>query len=112
MKNLKQFLLGSFTNDKAGASARKLTAFVLTLCYVGAFCIYCNSLILGLIWATAIFIDVLIVTLCGAAFFLGLISFTQLLLLKNGKTETTHNETTIFSDSSTSTSNELQNDKV
>lgn len=109
MSAIKDFIVGSFTNDKAGASARKLTAFTLVVCYVSAFIIYCHCLINSTKWATDVFIEVLIITLCGAAFFLGLISVTQLIQLKNGKNESTHNEvTTVISDSSSSNPNELQ----
>jgi hypothetical protein len=109
MQAIKDFIAGSFTNDKAGASARKLTAFALVVCYVSAFVIYCHCLINSTKWATDVFIEVLIVTLCGAAFFLGLISVTQLIQLKNGKNESANNQvTTANPDSSSSNPSELQ----
>jgi len=71
-------LVKSFNTEKGGFAARKLTAFALMVCIA---------------WIHYLFVDTnnaieaLIIDLVGVAFFLGLVSFTQILELKNGKKE-------------------------
>lgn len=77
-------LLDSFNNSNAGWSARKLTAFTMTALATGAIFIWYYELILDAVWATSIYTQILIILLVAAAFFLGLITFTQILELKNG----------------------------
>jgi hypothetical protein len=70
-------LLNSFNNVKnVGFSGRKLTAFTFVACIV----------YIHYIWGiyNAFTVEILICDIVGAAFFLGLISFTQILELKNG----------------------------
>ena len=66
----------SFNNHELGASARKLTAFALMVCI--AFIHYKQ---LNENNAT----EFLIIDLCGVFLALGLVTFSQLIELKNGK---------------------------
>jgi hypothetical protein len=108
MEKITEWLKSSFNNDNQGASARKLTAFTLTCCYVAAFLVYCIALWQASEkgnWATSMFTEVLFITLGGISFFLGLVSITQLIQLKNGKNETTINSNT------TSSASKLQDEQ-
>ena len=77
MKKVLSGLYGSFNNVKnEGFSGRKLTAFTFVLCIVYIHYIWGKN--------NAFTVEVLICDIVGAAFFLGLVSFTQILELKNG----------------------------
>lgn len=78
MKKIFSGLYGSFNNVKnEGFSGRKLTAFTFVLCIVYIHYIWGKN--------NAFTVEVLICDIVGAAFFLGLVSFTQILELKNGR---------------------------
>lgn len=90
MKKFITWFSSSFDNTTTGASARKLTAFALMLCiaYIHLrFIDHDNA------------IDALIIDLIGVAFFLGLITASQIVELRNGniitktKKETVQEET-------------------
>lgn len=93
-------ILGSFYDNKHGMSARKLTAFTLTLLVVAAHAIYFYALYNEHKWATDLFVEDQIVLLLGAAFFLGLITFAQILKFKNN--DTANNTTAPITDHSDS----------
>lgn len=71
-------LLASFDNVEGGFSARKLTAFALMIC-IG----YIHFKFVDKDNA----IEALIIDLVGVGFFLGLITFSQILSLKHGQQE-------------------------
>ena len=78
MKKVLSGLYGSFNNVKnEGFSGRKLTAFTFVLCIVYIHYIWGKN--------NSFTVEVLICDIVGAAFFLGLVSFTQILELKNGR---------------------------
>jgi hypothetical protein len=76
-------LLNSFTTEKGGFAARKLTAFALMFCIAYIHLKFVNE-------SNAI--EALIIDLIGVAFFLGLVSVTQILELKNGKKDEPNKE--------------------
>ncbi len=99
MQKLIKFFADSFRNDKAGGSARKLTAFTLIGLLVGAYVFWYRALYFSVSvtdkltitpnWATSIFIEVVGIALVGAAFFLGMITYQNLLEFKNGRSSET-----------------------
>lgn len=68
-------LIKSFTNDKGGFSARKLTAFALMVCVA-----YIHYKYVDL----SIAVEVLIIDLCAVLLCLGLVTASNLIELKNG----------------------------
>jgi hypothetical protein len=69
--------INSFDNVKdTGFSGRKLTGFTFIACIVYSHFIWGKN--------NAFTLEILIADIVGAAFFLGLVSFTQILELKNG----------------------------
>lgn len=76
MKVLKD-LWASFNNHEKGASARKLTAFALMVLIA-----YIHYTQLSITNA----VEFLIIDLCGVFLSLGLVTFAQIIELKNGKT--------------------------
>jgi hypothetical protein len=107
------WFFASFDNSSKGSSARKLTAFALNLSTLSGVFMWCRALYFSVCfdfngsteitsnWATDIFVSVIAVLLCGAGFFLGLITFSQLLQFKNGTT-------TVSTNTHTDTSSETQ----
>lgn len=78
MKQLYEKIVGSFDTNTSGASARKLTAFAFMLLVVFIHCKYVdkdNAM-------EALMIDSSMILLL-----LGLVTFEQILALKNGKNE-------------------------
>ncbi len=77
IKDVYNGLFGSFDNKKDnGFSGRKLTAFTFMGCIV----------YMHYIWGlnNAFTLEILIADIVGASFFLGLVSFSQILEFKNG----------------------------
>lgn len=86
--NIGKWFISSFDNATIGASARKLTAFALMVCIA-----YIHLKFIDKDNA----IDALIIDLIGVGFFLGLITVSQIVELKNGsiiKSTTTTESTT------------------
>lgn len=85
MKKILSDLWGSFNNKEEGVSARKLTAFWIIVIYTigNVRYIYHSNpeQFLGL------FIEWCIINLCAIAFFLGLITFDQIIKFRMGKNE-------------------------
>lgn len=85
-KNFFQKLLLTFDNSKDGHSARKWTSFTITLCVVvGHFIYYKHCFIKE---DFSIFAEVLIIDYVAVGFFLGLITFQNIIELKNGSPNT------------------------
>ena len=82
----------SFKKGSSGLSARKTTAFTLIACVVSLHVLYFIKPNFDL------FINLVIVDLVGSAFFLGLVTISNIIELKNGNvvktTETTKDDTT------------------
>lgn len=90
MTNLFKWLLSSFDNNTFGASARKLTAFALIVCIVYLHYKHVDNTVV---------VQVIIVDLVGSAFFLGLVTVSNIIAFRNGtilreKTTTETTETT------------------
>lgn len=82
MKKFIQRLVNSLDNSTSGFSARKLTAFIIISCVViGHFVYYKHCLQKE---DFSIYTTVLAIDYIAAGFFLGLITFQQILQLKNG----------------------------
>ena len=75
MKELLNKILKSFDTQDGGFSARKLTAFILTLCILYIHIKYVNS-------QNAI--EAQIVDLCGVLIALGIVTAEQIIKFKNG----------------------------
>ena len=71
----------SFDNSDLGYSARKLTAFTLVVMIVTLHVVYIQNFNIEYL------AEVLIIDLCGVAFFLGLITVAQIIQLRGGKNE-------------------------
>ena len=80
--NILKDIWASFNNHEQGASARKLTAFAL-MCLV----VYIHAS--QLTHENAV--EFLIIDLCGVFLALGLVTFAQIIELKNGKQDGTSN---------------------
>jgi hypothetical protein len=80
MKKVFNDIWASFNNHEKGASARKLTAFALMVLIA-----YIHYKELSQTNAT----EFLIIDLCGVFLSLGLVTFAQIIELKNGKTNST-----------------------
>lgn len=78
-------LLASFDNTNEGFSARKLTAFAFMICVGYIHLKFIDS-------SNAI--EALCIDLIGAAFFLGLITASQLIALRGGTEDKTKNNGT------------------
>jgi len=74
-------IINSFNNEKTGFAARKLTAFQIIVLITIADLYY----IFNTNFHLPNFINWLIVHFCAASFFLGLVTFQNLIELKNGK---------------------------
>ena len=74
--NIKDRLINSLDNHSEGFSLRKVVSIILLICIVYIHLKYVSE-------ANAI--EAMIIDLIGAAFFLGLVTFGQILELKNGK---------------------------
>lgn len=74
-------LYNSFFNNKAGLSGRRLTAFVLIVMVVTGDVFYFMTAETAFM---SVLIDWIIVHLCGAGFFLGLLKIDDLIELKSG----------------------------
>lgn len=81
MKQIINDLWASFNNHELGASARKLTAFALMILVVYIHLKYVD---------VSNCIDALIIDLCGVSLMLGLVTFSQLINLKNGGNDETN----------------------
>jgi hypothetical protein len=80
MKDLMKFIVGSFTNEKNGASARKLTAFALMILIAYSHFKYVDL---------SNVVEVLIIDLSGVLLCLGLVTASNIIELKNGKNNET-----------------------
>lgn len=87
MKSIIKWFAASFDNSTSGSSARKWTAFALMVCIAYIHLKFVNN-------ANAI--DALIIDLIGVGFFLGLITVSQLVELRNGSVVKTTQETTVI----------------
>ena len=83
MRKIFNDLWASFNNHEQGASARKLTAFALMV-------------MIGYIHKTQLTHDnateFLVIDLCGVFLSLGLVTFSQIIELKNGKKDEQPNQ--------------------
>lgn len=103
--SIKTEFLNSFRDTRNGLSARKLTAFMLSFCFFVCSCIFANALYLEHQWATDLYTEYNVTILCGIAFFLGLVTVSQLIQLKNGSAQETPH---LPADTPTTDSSELQ----
>ena len=78
MKDLMKFIVGSFTNEKNGASARKLTAFALMILIAYSHFKYVDL---------SNVVEVLIIDLCGVLLCLGLVTAEQIISFKSGNSK-------------------------
>ena len=79
MKKIVNSLLASFDNHSQGYSGRKLTAFALMVCI---------AWIHFKLITPELAIEAMIVDLCGVMLSLGLVTASNLIELKNGKSNT------------------------
>lgn len=91
-KNFIQKLLLTFDNSKEGHSARKWTAFIIVSCVIVGHAIYYKHCFSKEDFS--IFAEVLIIDYVACGFFLGLITFQNIIELKNGSTNTQPPSTT------------------
>ena len=78
MNKIKEYIFKSFTTESGGFAARKLSAFAAICVAVVMTFIYCEP---------KYFIEALIIWLVFALLCLGLVTMTQVIALKNGKSE-------------------------
>jgi hypothetical protein len=85
-KNFFQKMLLTFDNSKEGHAARKWTAFIIILCTLTGHIFYFKHCFIKEDFS--IFAEVLIIDYVAAGFFLGLVTFQNIIELKNGSTNT------------------------
>lgn len=85
MKKILSDIWGSFNNKEEGVSARKLTAFwIIVIHTIGNVRYIYHSTHEQFL---NLFIEWCIVNLCAIAFFLGLVTFDQIIKFRTGKPE-------------------------